>query len=129
MYRAGATGVMLKVYTKDTIGKICEMLIDGKSRKEIVETLGVNKNLVYDVKTGNYHRSISEKYIDKGFKYHEKGNKEEKDREAEEICKYIVNTDFNDTKISKILNCDRRKVSAIRSRFCYKHISSKYGII
>lgn len=128
MYRAGKSRVMEKVYDPKTIHKICQMLVENKSRKEIVETLGINKNLVYDIKTGTSHRSISEQYLDKGFKYHIPADKEEKDKIAEKICKLIV-AGLSDKEIVSILGEDRRKVSGIRTGFIYKHISKKYGII
>ena len=88
MRRAGETGVMIKKYDKDLVHEICKRLIKGETRKKIVEDLGINKNFVYDIRTGKSHRSVSKLYLDKGFEYH-KENKGERIEVAREVCELI----------------------------------------
>lgn len=129
MYRAGKTGVMQKKYSREIVNIICQKIINGERRVDIARELNVDIHLVDDILSGKSHRSISEKYIDKGFKYREKRDKESQDNLAEKICKLIISTNKKDSEIGKLLNCDRRMVHAIRIGFAYRHISKKYGII
>jgi hypothetical protein len=69
MYRAGQRGVMIKKYDKELVGEICQMICDRVPRKEIKETLGVNGQLIDDIRSGRSHKSVSELYLDKGFEY------------------------------------------------------------
>ena len=130
MYRAGKTGVMQKVYTKEQICEICERLIAGERRIDIARAMNVDIHLLDDITIGKSHRSITEQYLDKGFKYRTKRDKEKMDGIAEEICKEIVsNPSLRNSQIARKLNCDQRMVGGIRSGFIYKHISKKYGLI
>lgn len=129
MYRAGKTGVMQKKYTKELIGEICERIIEGQRRIDISREMGIDVHLIDDITIGKSHRSVTEQYLDKGFKYRTKRDKEARDALAEEICKLIASTNLRDADIARKLKCDHRMVGGIRSGFIYKHISRKYGII
>ena len=140
MYRAGKTGVMLKKYSKKLIGNICEDMIKGMGNIEIAKKYNVNKNLIYDIGVGKSHRSVSELYVDKGFKYKPLPTvtKSERIEFAEKACKLIKDTDLGDTEIAKILSSsnDKKEIRKIRSNInnirlghTYKNISKKYGLL
>ena len=128
MRRAGETGVMIKKYNKDIVHEICKRIIKGESRKKISEELNVNKNLIYDIKTGKSHKSVSKLYLDKGFEYH-KENKEERRNVAREVCKLIekgkTNNEIYNILGNKISNyCF---ISDIRAKRTYSYISKDYN--
>ena len=131
MYRAGKTGVMLKKYSKELIGEICERLIAGERRVDIARELNVNENLIYDISIGKSHRSVTENYINKGFQYKIPSPLTKQDRIniAIETCK-LIKEGKSDTEIARILgNTTRQNVANIRSGYTYSDIGKEYGII
>ena len=140
MYRAGKTGVMLKKYSKELIGEICEELIKGElKRKDIAKKFGVNENLIYDISIGKSHRSVTENYVDKGFKYNPLPTitKEDRVEFAEKACKLIKETNLSNIEIARLLSSSgdkeeieryRSNIGNIRLKKTYKDISDKYGI-
>lgn len=131
MYRAGKTGVMLKKYSKELIGEICERIIAGEKRVDIARELNVNENLIYDISIGKSHKSVTENYIDKGFEYKIPSPLTKQDRIeiAEKTC-LLIKDGKTDTQIARILgNTTRKNVANIRRGYTYKDIAKKHGII
>lgn len=125
MIRAGETGVMIKKYPKSLSAKVCQMICDGYSRKEIKETLGVNGQFVDDIKSGRSHRSVSSQYLDKGFEY-KTYDRTEKDQMAHKVCKLIEEGKRN-YEIANELNIKYSFVKDIRAKTTFKKISSNYN--
>ena len=131
MYRAGKTGVMIKKYNKELIGRICEDIIKGERQIDIAKKYNVNENLIFDIKSGKSHRSVSEQYLDKGFKYYDKPKltKQDKEQRAHEICKLLEKyPDKTDQEIANMAKTKRQNVNNIRIKYTYTNISDQYNI-
>ena len=128
MRRAGETGVMIKKYNKDLVHEICQRIINGESRKKIVEDLGVNENLVYDIKTGKSHKSVSRLYLDKGFEYQTVDIDDRRDI-AIKVCELIEqgldNKEIYDLMKNEVSN--RCFIADIRAKRTYRYISKDYN--
>lgn len=129
MYNAGETGVMIKKYRKPLIEQICQMICDGKDRAEIAESLGVFPQLVDDVHSGRSHKSVSKKYLDKGFSYQHfpRRPREERLKEAHAICK-MMSEGYGNKQICKELGVASGLVTSIAKGVSYKDISSQYDL-
>ena len=128
MRRAGETGVMIKKYRKPLIHKICQMTCDGYSRAEIKDALGVNGQLIDDVRSGRSHKSVSSLYIDRGFKYKEY-DRSISDKKAEEVCK-LLEKGYKTGEIIRELNdpfINHNFVYVVRNRIAHKKVSEKYN--
>lgn len=126
MRRAGETGVMIKKYKKDLVHQICQMICDNKPRWYIREKLSVNGQLIDDIRSGRSHKSVSSKYLDKGFEY-KKFDREEENNKAREVCKLIV-AGYSDGDIARILGVSSAKPWCIRNHKIFKNISSEFNI-
>lgn len=134
MYRAGKTGVMFKKYTNKQIEEICQMIIDGVPRLEIIERTGIDDGLLYDIRIGKSHRYITEKFLDKGFKYLEQKHRDidAKKKAVHRACELIVESDLTLREMSEdpIIKgqLTEKDLSNIRRGVTYKYISEKYNI-
>ena len=125
MRKAGETGVMIKKYGKDIVHKICQMTIEGKSRMEIRQELGVNGQFVDDIRAGRSHKSVYSQYLDKGFEYKVNDRPEKRER-AEEVCKLLVEG-YRPIEIVKMLDLPNAcVVNDIKHKRAYKYISDNY---
>lgn len=124
MKRAGETGVMIQKYNKKIINDICQMIVDGYSRQEIINKLNINGQLIDDIRSGRSHKSVSIKYIDKGFSY-KKFDREKVYKSVEEICK-LINLGYRNIDIANKLNVPYCFVSDVKFGRVYRNISSKY---
>lgn len=125
MKRAGENGIMIKKYSKSLVNEICQMICDNVPRKQIKETLGVNGQLIDDIRSGRSHTSVSSQYLDKGFVY-KTYNREEKDKLANEICK-LIESGYRNCEISRKLNVRQSLVKDIRNHHTFKKISKEYN--
>lgn len=130
MYAAGENGVMIKKYKKSLIHDICDSICNGESRQEIMKKYNINGQLIDDIKAGRSHKSVSSKYIEKGFRYNNNPRRprEERIKEAENIC-YMLSKGFSNSEICRSLNVASGLVTSINKGISYKDISKKYGLL
>lgn len=128
MKNAGETGVMIKKYRKPLVNQICQMICEGYSRMEIKTELKINGQLIDDIRAGRSHKSVSSKYLDKGFEY-SKYDKEARDKESHEICK-LIDLGWRTCDIVRKLNLKNQcMVSDIKFGRKCRDISSQYNFL
>ncbi len=129
MRAAAETGVMYKKYNIPLVNEICQMISNGISRAEIMETLGVRGSLIDDIRAGRAYKKVSEKYLDKGFSYrHEpRRPRSERVKEAHEICK-LLEKGLRCCEICREVGVPSGLVTSIVNGMSYKDISSQYNI-
>ena len=125
MKRAGETGVMIKKYNKPLIHQICQMICDGYSRLEIRNILGVNGQLIDDIRSGRSHKSVSSQYLDKGFSY-KNFNRTELENTVNKVCQ-MIQDGYRNCQIVNKLGIPYNFVWCIRYKYTFKDISSKYN--
>ena len=131
MKRAGINRIMQQRYNDEIIHKICQMLCDGKSRKEIVAATGVNKNLIYDIKIGKTYTYISEQYLDKGFNYH-KSDIQSRREKARQVCE-LFDKGYTPQQVNELFCWKNRPESEfsydIHCGITYRYISKDYNFM
>lgn len=110
---------------KNDIEKICEMLCKNISRQEIMKTVGVNGQLIDDIRAGRSHKDISSKYIPYGFEY-KIFDRENRDAKVRQICE-MLDEGHSASYISKALNIKGKSyVNDIKMGRSHLNISKNY---
>lgn len=128
MRNAAITGVMTKKYDISLIDNICELICQGLSNVEISEKLNVDRRLVYDIRSGNSHSCISEKYLDKGFVYNKakpKRDKKEREKLGIQICE-MLQSGKRCCEICEELGIESGLVASVLRGESFKNISCNY---
>ena len=125
MRRAGETGVMIKKYHKPLIHQICQMICDGYSRLEIRNILGVNGQLIDDIRSGRSHKSVSSQYLDKGFEYKE-FDREELESIVRKVCQ-MIQDGYRNYQIVNELDVPYNFVWCIKNKRTFINISLEYN--
>ena len=105
--------------TEHEIHKICKLLEEGYSNKQIAEMFNITRSHVSNIRNGNFHNEITKKYKIHILKVTE--------QMAHEICKLLEEGKSN-SEIGRMYNLDPGSVSSIRCGKTYVEISKKYNI-
>lgn len=113
-------------YPDYMVAEICQNIIDGMSRAEIMKAHGCNGQLVDDIRAGRSHKDISSQYVKDGFEY-SNFNREEYDNKIRDICE-LLEKGVQGTEIVKQLNLPNPCfVYDIKHKRKGKHISKDYN--
>lgn len=102
------------------IVKICELLQDGKTPKEISDILNVNKRLIEHIKWGETHKDISKNYTFNNLRH------KYSDDVVVSICKDLESKSFTNKEIAKRNSVPLGFVKNIKGRVIRKYISDNY---
>lgn len=112
-------------YSDSLINGICEDIVSGLNRQEIINKYSINGQLIDDIKSGRSHKKISSKYIDKGFRYKTYDNSIGETK-AIEVCK-LLEKGYSISEVSKMTGYGRNFVEPIKNKRTYKYISNNYS--
>ena len=113
-------------YSNDLIHEICQLKCSGISRKDIIDRLNINGQLIDDICAGRSHKDISSQYLDKGFEYNIFDRKE-KENLVHQVCQllekgYSSSYIFNLLPVSNICF-----INDIKAKRTFKNISTLYN--
>ena len=108
-----------KTLTVEQIHEICKLLEEGYDNNQIGDKYNISPNTVSNIRNGNVHEDISEKYSLPITKI--------EDQVVHEICKLLEEGESN-AEIAKMYNLDPAVLSSIRCGKYYVEISKNYNI-
>lgn len=126
MINAGESGVMIKKYNRPLIREICRLICEGVSRENIMKQLGVNGQLIDDVRSGRSHKSVSREFLDKGFEY-KSFSKAERREYAHKICK-LFEQGYGVSEVNRMIEgipC-KSLAKTLKARAAYKEVTDQY---
>ena len=108
--------------SEETVHKICTLMEDGYSNKEISEKCRVNRNNITQIRCGKSHTDISKNYnISKRY------NDRLSEETVHKICKSLEEG-YSITEISEKYKVERHNISQIRCGNIHTDISKNYNI-
>lgn len=110
---------------RDTAVKCCEMLVDGKSFKDISDKLGISTKSVKHIKYGECWTEVSNHYT---FPINDKSKPNSIPVETiHEICKLLEKKNYSDKSIAERFGITREYVRDIRNHKRQKEIGAQYS--
>ena len=112
-------------YSDQLVHDICQDICNGIPRSKIMQSRSVNGQLIDDIRSGRSHKSISEMYINKGFRY-KIYDKSDQIRKATEVCE-LLQDGHSVSEVSSITGYGRNFVEPIFNKRTFKYVSQNYN--